>query len=74
MGKTRLKPHVVTIEVLDEQWDFNKGDKLDFLVYSINKSKAVDKFEDENCGSEYPPYRVVDVKLMCNIFPFRQLV
>lgn len=73
MAKKRLKRYLVTVEIKAKQWDYKIGDKTSALVDAVNEDKAIEKFEDENCGSEYPPYDVVSVELFSR-FPFRSVI
>lgn len=52
---------IVSIEVKANEWHWKAGDIVRVPVYTNSKYNAQKRFENQNYGSEYPEYEIVEI-------------
>ena len=56
-----MKKFFITIEILDECWNYKMYQQFTSIVYARSQHFAIKKFNNKHCGSEYPSYGIVSV-------------
>jgi hypothetical protein len=73
MGKSKNQTvFVFTIEILSDEWEYKKGQKINIPIKSNTVANAYKKLENYD-GSEYPNYKVINID-RCDNFLFKPLI
>ena len=71
--KKNQKIFLFEIEILNNEWDYKKGQIIFVPVQSSTSYHADLKFDNECNGSEYPPYNILKIH-KCDNFLFKPIL